>query len=294
MVTVPANNGTITLTYTATVNEPTAAAGEYTNTAQITASDQQDILPNGLTLQTVNNAGNNIGANTAQWTALVIPANSNITLTYTATVNQPGPAITYENVAQITASDQYDPDSTPNNNIITEDDQTTFTINPTTAELAISKNANDDNGAPLNVGDIITFTLQIDNNGSNPATNVAIQDVLPIGYTIIPGSIDNGGVYNAGATTIDWTVPSVPLTGITLTYQVSVNPPTGDPTEYSNTATIIASDQYDPDTTNNQDTQTLTPQQADLQVNKAISATQSSYRSKPCRYTTRWIYYRNY
>ncbi|MBQ4805834.1 DUF11 domain-containing protein, partial [Aquimarina sp. MMG015] len=160
----------------------------------------------------------------------------------------------YLNVAQITASDQFDPDSDPTtDNTVDEDnadgdndpstggdddDEDTFVVTPTAADLSLDKSFTDVNGAPVNVGDVLTFSLQIDNAGPDVATGVSIEDVLPIGYSIVPGSISDGGVYNAGATTINWSLSSVGLAGVTLTYDVTVNAPTGAVGEYTNVAQI--------------------------------------------------------
>merc|ERR1712000_436834 len=185
-----------------------------------------------------------------------VPANGSITVTYEATVNAPtGTAGEYTNSVQITASDQDDPDSDPTTDDTVDedgdgngddDDEDTFDIVPAVADLSLDKSVTDNNGAPVNVGDVLTFSLAIGNAGPDVATNVSIDDILPVGYTLVPGSIDNGGVFNAGDTTITWNLPSVPLAGTVVSYQVTVNAPTGVAGEYTNTAEITASDQFDP------------------------------------------------
>ncbi|NAS32510.1 DUF11 domain-containing protein [Flavobacteriaceae bacterium R38] len=359
-LSVLANNGSVSLTYQATVNAPTGAANEYLNVAEITASDQfdpdsdpnnddgdqseddeanfeltpesadlsitkaiingsitpnigdvltfeltianagthnatgvsvRDILPVGLTLTAVNSGGNQAG-NTALWTGLFVPVNGSISLTYQATVNAPtGAANEYLNAAEITASDQFDPDSDPSTGIgtddlgdtVADDDETSLTVVPQTTDLSLTKSVNNTNPE---VGETITFTIQINNSGAVAATNVTIADVIPSGYTIVNGSVSNGGIFNAGGSEVLWNLANVPLAGVTLTYQAIVNAPTGTVGEYNNTAQITASDQFDPDSTPNnddgdqseddEDNATVIPRAADLSLVKGISAGSSA------------------
>jgi len=101
-----------------------------------------------------------------------------------------------------------------------------------------------------NVGEVVTFTLQIDNDGPNQATGVSVQDNLPIGFSNIT-NVSNGGVVTGN--TIDWTNLIIPTTGLTVTYDATVNMPTLEAGEYLNIAQITASDMYDPNSTPNND-----------------------------------------
>ncbi len=104
-----------------------------------------------------------------------------------------------------------------------------------------------------NVGDVITFTITVKNNGSFDTTGVIVTDVLPTGYTFgvatpSVGTYDSGtGLWTIGAltngTTVNMTITATVLaTGL-----------------YSNTATITANDLGDPITANNSQTVIVFP-----------------------------------
>jgi len=74
-----------------------------------------------------------------------------------------------------------------------------------------------------NVGDVVTFTIAVSNAGPNVATNVAIGDVLPNGYDSIANISNSGALDND---TIKWSGLTIPLTGISLTFDATVLAPT--------------------------------------------------------------------
>ena len=104
-----------------------------TNSGTIAATGVsiEDILPIGLSINTINNGGV-ATANTINWTGLTIAVGTT-TLTYTATVNNTTGAVDeYKNTAQITASDLQDLDSTPYNDDgdQSEDDESSLSLLP--------------------------------------------------------------------------------------------------------------------------------------------------------------------
>ncbi len=69
------------------------------------------------------------------------------------------PSGSYANIAELIALDTFDPDSNPDNNIDSEDDQQTVNPVPTgLADLSLSKTVN--NTSP-NVGDTVEFTINL-------------------------------------------------------------------------------------------------------------------------------------
>jgi uncharacterized repeat protein (TIGR01451 family)/gliding motility-associated-like protein len=135
---------------------------------------------------------------------------------------------------------------------------------PQRADLALTKTANDTNP---NVGDDITFTLTLSNNGPDPAQNVSVTDLLPAGFTFV--SANPAAAYNAG--TGLWTIGTIE-TGASRMLQITatVLVPQNVNGEYINIAEITSSNQYDPDTLNNRAVLVITPQKADLAIDKTV------------------------
>jgi len=129
----------------------------------------------------------------------------------------------------------------------------TITINGVTdvqpsADLLMSKTV--DNASP-NLGDNVTFTLSVTNNGPDNATGVEVSDALPAGFTFVS---DNG----ATAATYDdstgvWTIGNL-ANGASATLEIVAT--ATDSSAVTNTATVTA-DQTDPDNTDNTDNATV-------------------------------------
>ena len=110
------------LSYTLTVTS--AATPNSTSTA--TGITVQDTLPAGFTFTSASGTGSYSSA-TGVWAvgSLAPGASASITINGTATSSA---NTTVTNIAQITASSQTDPDSTPNNGVTTEDDYATVSF----------------------------------------------------------------------------------------------------------------------------------------------------------------------
>src|SRR5205807_3173584 len=93
------------------------------------------------------------------------------TLQIVAQVNSANPQT---NNAAVSHSDQFDPNSANNQASVTE--------TPQQADLAVSKSVS--NATP-NVGDTITYTITLTDNGPNAASNVQLTDPLPAGVTFV-------------------------------------------------------------------------------------------------------------
>ncbi|NPA31843.1 MAG: DUF11 domain-containing protein, partial [Chloroflexi bacterium] len=174
-------------------------------------------------------------APTLKWAVDALQKDERVTLTFQATVNAGGD---YTNIAEVTAADQADPDSTPGNRDPNEDDYAAASITyQPEADLELSKSVDPTTAGP---GDTVTFTVTVTNNGPNDATGVEVTDQLPGGYAYV--SDDSGGAYDS-ATGV-WTVGALANgASATLTITATVNA-SGD---YTNIAEVTAADQADPD-----------------------------------------------
>ena len=242
-VSNPAPNVGDTITYTVrlTDNGPSAATG-------VTLRDS---LPTGLTFVAAAPGQGTYDPATGIWTVGGLANGSSAVLTVSALVVSPNPST---NTATIIHADQADPN--PGNNAAPA------VVTPQQADLVLDKTVS--NPTP-NVGDSITYTVTVRDDGPNDATGVAVQDILPAGLTFVAASPSQGN-YNSGTGT--WTVGNV---GLSTAQTLAIRAIVAGPSSSSNTATISHADQYDPDPANNSAAAALTPQQADLALSKAVS-----------------------
>ncbi len=278
-----------------TVSDPTPNVGDVVTFSISVANggpdaatnvEVTDVLPAGYTYTAASIAGgdtqDDTGAPTFVWTIASLASGSSEPLTFTATVEAPTGALDeYLNVAEVTAVDQYDPDSAPANDDgdQSEDDEDNASVTPQQADVSIAKAVDD---TTPNVGDSVTFTITVTNDGPDAATNVEVTDVLPAGYTYDAASIAGGDTQDdTGAPTLVWTITSLANgASVDLTFAATVEEPTGAPEEYLNVAEVTAADQLDPDSTpdnddgdqseDDEDNVSVTPQSADLSLAKAV------------------------
>ncbi len=128
------------------------------------------------------------------------------------------------------------------------------------ADLVVSKIVNDTTPDP---DQLITYTIDVTNNGVSNATGVQVLDLLPSGVTY--HSDNAAGLYNPGTGT--WVAGSIDdETTKTLIINATVDSDASGSIE--NDASIQSATQLDPDTNNNSDTATIAVGGADLWVSK--------------------------
>ncbi|MGE5834243.1 MAG: DUF11 domain-containing protein, partial [Acidobacteriota bacterium] len=130
------------------------------------------------------------------------------------------------------------------------------------ADLALTKTVS--NATP-NVGNQITFTITLTNNGPASAGGVTVTDLLPPGLTFVSATPSQGTYVSATGL---WSVGTI-ASGASTTLGIVAT--VVSPAAQTNTASITASDQADPTPGNNTATVTETPQVADLALVKTVS-----------------------
>jgi uncharacterized repeat protein (TIGR01451 family)/fimbrial isopeptide formation D2 family protein len=223
--------------------------------ADATGVTVKDLVPGKLTYAGAVASQGTYDSGTGVWTVSgTVVAGSSKTLTITAHATSSDAAT---NAAEVTHSDQGDPNSTPDNHVVDEDDYATATTTPTIADMAVTKTV--DVASP-DEGSNVTFTITATNNGPDDATNVHVADALPAGLTFVSAT-PSAGAWDGDT----WTVGTLD-DGATATLTLVAHVAAAGP--ITNTATVGA-DPFDPVESNNSDSAAIS-QSLDLAVTKTV------------------------
>ncbi|PAT31764.1 hypothetical protein CLI92_04105 [Vandammella animalimorsus] len=215
----------VTFTITVTNDGPSAAQA-------VTVNEQ---LPSGYTLVSATPSAGTYAAPT--WTVGDLANGVNATLTVKATVNATGD---YANTATVNSTTT--PGDDPSNN-----SGTATVTAKAKADVRLTKVVDK---ADASVGDEVTFTITVTNDGPSAAQAVTVNEQLPSGYTLVSATASEG-TYTAPT----WTVGDLANgASATLTLKATVNA-TGD---YANTATVSSTTTPGDDPSNNSGTATVT------------------------------------
>jgi len=234
---VPYEGTGVTFTVTVTNSGPAPA-----NNVQVT-----DSLPAGVTYQSYSATQGSYSSVSGLWAVGALANGASATLTITATVNAGTAGSTINNTATATLVGQTDPHP--------GDDSDTAEFFPMANGLSILKNVS--NSLPYE-GSTISFTVTIQNTGSDNATDIQISDQLPTAVTYQSHST-TAGTYSTDI----WDIPSLgPGVIATLTITATVNAGTAGSTSF-NTAAITTWDQApDPNPADDSSTVWFSPRQA--------------------------------
>jgi uncharacterized repeat protein (TIGR01451 family) len=151
----------------------------------------KDQLPAGLTYVSSTPSVGAYNSGTGIWTVANLPSGASVTLQLVAQINSLG-SIT--NTAQVTASDQPDPDSTPNNNNAAEDDQASASLSTSPPSITLCKTIQGQPCPPVSTpslppGSDITYAITFTNTGGSYASNFVITDPIPANTDFKVGSV---------------------------------------------------------------------------------------------------------
>ena len=194
------------LSLTKTVDNPNPIAGDaitytitLTNDGPTPATDivVQEQIPTSLVGVQFQLSVGMVDTTTNEWSIPSLDVGQSATLQVTGNIRWIG---TLTNIAEVKSVDQFDPDSTPDNNDPVEDDQDVVQLEATlldvNADLSLTKTV--DNPNPV-VGDTITFTVVLTNNGPDDVVeeiDVVDHHILIEGFTFVPADADPGTEWN--------------------------------------------------------------------------------------------------
>lgn len=216
------------LTYTITVTN-----GGPNDATNVTLTDT---LPSGVAFVSASPGCSFSAPDTVICSLGTLFANSSLDVTIVVRPTEPG---TITNTVGVTAAED---DPNPNNNQDTEQTEVQGI-----ADLSITKTDQTD---PVAVGQDLSYTLVVTNNGPSSATNVTLTDTLPSGVIFVSAVPSQGTCSHTGGvvTCTLGTIPNGGTATVTITVQPTVN----------NIGTIVnrsevSSDALDPTPTDNQD-----------------------------------------
>ncbi|UMB53397.1 Ig-like domain-containing protein [Lutibacter sp. A64] len=222
-----------------------------------------DLIPSGYDFVNYSPSIGTYDDESGIWDIGFIEVGNTAVLLIDVIVNDSGD---YINIAEITAANEIDIDSTPNNGDVNEDDYDSASAPPyQELDLRVEKTVMANNLEPL-VGDEVSFEIRLINDGNIDGTEVVVADLLPTGYTYVTHGLSKG-VYDYE--TGNWIVGTI-LNGETETLFIdAIVNATGD---YLNCATITAMHQTDPDLSNNTSCIATDPiKVVDLELTKEVA-----------------------
>ena len=232
-------------------------------TSIATGVEVTDLLPSGYTFLRYTSTTGVYDHNTGLWDIGEVLPGFTVVLTMDVLVLGTGD---HNNCAEITAMNENDLDSTPGNGDPLEDDYACIGVSYISSlNLGVEKTVLNNNLTP-NVGDELTFKIELTNYGQLDANAVQVMDVIPVGFQYLAYK-SSAGIYDSSSGI--WTIGTLAKNSTEiLTIAVIVNP-IGD---FENCATIIGSSSLDSNPVDDVSCVTVAPIAiVDLELQKQVS-----------------------
>lgn len=255
----------VDLGVTKTVDQPAPNVGELVhftisvkNYGELDATGVlvSDALPAGLTYRWSLPSRGTYAPGSGHWSVGKLDTGSSASLQLAATVDLGTEGQTLVNVAAVTTSGQGDGD--PSN------DADSAIVVISSADLRVSLAVDDPNPSE---GDVVTFSVDVVNDGPSGATGVVLIDELPTGLGFV-SAVPSVGSYDDA--TGKWSIGGLAAgNGATLQLVAAVDSGTAAQS-ITNVASVASSDQPDPDPTDDAASQEILVQSARLAVTTAV------------------------
>ena len=114
----------------------------------------------------------------------------------------------------------------------------TFTTDLSSPRLVVTKSVTDLNGGDVEPGDVLRYAVTTRNDGDDAAVGVGVDDAVPAGTTLVPGSLSGpGGTAGAGGRSVAFAAGTLaPTASATAGFDVTVDAGVDDGFVVSNTA----------------------------------------------------------
>ncbi|MCA9667618.1 MAG: DUF11 domain-containing protein, partial [Myxococcales bacterium] len=220
------------LAYTITVTNSGDAPARQTVVSDVVAATLNTVTP-------LDGGTFNAATRTITWPAATVLPGTPRVLRFSARVQFPLPSGTVVcNQGSITSSDVAGAVLTDDPNTAAVDDPTCLTIVSQPDLGGTTKTVVDANGGAFEPGDLVTYTIALNNIGTANANNVVVSDVVAATLTNVQPL--DGGAFNAGTRTITWNVAQVPAGGtVNVRFTAQIVLPLDGGTQIANQATVI-------------------------------------------------------
>jgi len=180
----------------------------------------------------------NAATRTITWTIPSVPAFTAVTVTFTANVSTPlddGTSIANQGTLSCPGCGAV---------VLTDDPATAASDDPTVVVvgsspvLSVRKTVVDDDGGLVDPGDILTWTIVVENTGDSCADNVVVVD--PIDANLGDVQPQQGGVLDPGTQTVTWSSAGTPalvrlcpgaVNAATVVVRTTIDTPLADGTQ---------------------------------------------------------------